>query len=99
MRLARVVHEEADLLNSIRQVRTSQREVLEGADQTPVVGAVRGGERGAVGRRELGVSVNRSRCRVTLSHAGALEKVDGVLALRQEEAIGRAADGDAEEVM
>jgi hypothetical protein len=26
--------------NSIRQVRTSQREVLEGADQTPVVGAV-----------------------------------------------------------
>jgi hypothetical protein len=36
---------------------------------------------------------------VTLSHASALEEVDDVLALRQEEAIGRAADGDAEEVM
>jgi hypothetical protein len=36
---------------------------------------------------------------VTLSHAGALEQVHSVLALRQEEAISRTRDRDPEEVM
>jgi hypothetical protein len=36
---------------------------------------------------------------VTLSHASALENVHGVLSLQQEQAIERARDRDAEEVV
>jgi len=36
---------------------------------------------------------------MTLSHAGALEQVHSVLALRQEEAVSRTRDRDPEEVM
>jgi hypothetical protein len=46
---------------------------------------------------ELGLSVNRGGRRMTLSHARPLEEIDGVLSLRQEQAVG--GDGDAEEVV
>lgn len=36
---------------------------------------------------------------MTLSHARALEKLDGVLSLGEEETIGGARDSDAEEVV
>jgi hypothetical protein len=40
VRLAGGVHEEAHLLNSIRQIRTSQRQVLESSCQAPVLRCV-----------------------------------------------------------
>ena len=36
---------------------------------------------------------------MTLGHAGALEEIQGVLALRQEESVRRTRDGDPEEVV
>jgi hypothetical protein len=36
---------------------------------------------------------------MALGHASPLEKVDGVLSLRQMKAVGGALDGDAEEVV
>jgi len=36
---------------------------------------------------------------MTLSHARPLEEIDGVLSLRQEQAVRGAGDGDAEEVV
>ena len=36
---------------------------------------------------------------MTLGHASALEEIQGVLALRQEESVRRTRDGDPEEVV
>jgi hypothetical protein len=43
--------------------------------------------------------VHRSRAGLTVSHASALEDVDGVLALVEEQALGPALDGDPQEVV
>jgi hypothetical protein len=66
------MHEEAHLLNGILQVGSSQSEVLKGTHYTPVVGGINRREKCTVRGRELGMSVNRSRCRVTLGHACTL---------------------------
>jgi len=95
--LARIVHEQADLLHCICEIRPSQREVLKGAGKTPVLGGV--GDWRALCGRELGSSVNWCRSRVTLGHACTLEKIQRVLALREEEPVGGARDGDPQEVV
>ena len=87
MGLARIMHEEAHLLNRICQIWSSQGEVLKGPSKASVLRAVL--ELGVVLCRELGMSVNGSRCRVTLSHASTLKKIQGILSLRQEQALGR----------
>jgi hypothetical protein len=97
MRLVRVVHEETHLLNGVGEVWTSQREVLESTSEAAVLGSIL--HRSAVRSRELGASVHRSRCRVTLGHAGALEQIHSVLALGEEEAARGPCDRDPEEVM
>jgi hypothetical protein len=93
------MHEEAHLLNGILQVGPSQSEVLKGTHYTPVVGGINRREKCTIRGRELGMSVNRSRCRVTLSHACTLQKVHSILSLGQKETVGGASDGDAEEVV
>jgi hypothetical protein len=45
------------------------------------------------------MSVQRSRAGLTVSHASALEDVDSVLALVEEQALGAAVDGDPQEVV
>jgi hypothetical protein len=97
MRLAWVVHEETHLLNGVGEVQTSQREVLESTSEAVVLGSIL--HRSTVRSRELGMSVHRSRCRVTLSHTGALEQIHSVLALGEEEATRGPCDRDPEEVM
>ena len=97
MGLARIMHEEAHLLNRICQIWSGQGEVLKGPSKASVLRAVL--ELGAVLCRELGMSVNRSRCRVTLSHASTLKKIQGVLSLGQKKSLGGMRDGDAEEVV
>ena len=47
MRLTRVMHEQADLLNSKGQVKPRQCEVLKGVGEAPVLGGV--SYRGTVG--------------------------------------------------
>jgi len=95
--LARIVHEQADLLHCICEIRPSQREVLKGAGKTPVLSGV--GDWRALCGRELGSSVNWCRNRVTLGQACTLEKIQRILALREEEAVGGARDGDPQEVV
>jgi hypothetical protein len=79
VRLTRGMHEEAHLLSSVLHVRPNQGEVLESTHNTPVVRAVSRREECAVRGRELSMSVNGSRCRVTLNHAGPLEKIHSIL--------------------
>jgi hypothetical protein len=45
------------------------------------------------------MSVDGGHGRVTLRHASPLKNVGGVLSLRQKEVVGRAHDGDPEEVV
>jgi hypothetical protein len=99
VRLTRGMHEEAHLVNSVLQVRPSQGEVLESTHNTPVVRAISRREECTVRGRELGISVNGTRCRVTLSHAGLLENIHSILSLRQKQTIYGAGDSDAEEVV
>ena len=67
------------MLDGVSQVRTGQREVLECASKAPVRERI--SNRGTDGGRKLGMSVNRCRRRVTLSHAVALKELNGVLSL------------------
>jgi len=92
--LTRIMHEQVDLLHSICKIRSSQREVLKCAGKTPVLGGI--GDGRTLSGREIGTSVNRCRCRVTLGHACPLKKV---LPLGEEETVGGACDGDPEEVV
>lgn len=82
MGLAQIIHEEAHLLYRICQVRTSQDDVLESADKTPIGGWI--SNRGDLGRGELGLSINKIHCRVTCRHVHSLKNVDGVLSLTHE---------------
>ena len=91
------MHEEAHLLNGVGDVGPSQREVLKSAGETPVLRSIF--NMIAICSRQLGTSVNRCRCRVTLGHASTLKKIHSVLLLRQKEAISRSRDRDPEEVM
>jgi hypothetical protein len=93
----RIMHKEIDLLDNICQVEASERRILQCADEAPLLGRISNGC--AIGGRELGASVNMSRCRLTLGHACSLQEVNGILPLGEEEAVNGARDGDAEEVV
>jgi len=97
MRLAGIMHEEAHLLNGVGDVGPSQREILQSSSKAAVLGSIL--HRSPIRSRELGTSVHRSRCRVTLGHASTLEQIHSVLVLREEEAVNRTRDRDLEEVM
>jgi hypothetical protein len=99
VRLTQGMHEEAHLLNSSLQVRPSQGEVLESTHNTLVVRAIKRREECAVRGRELSMSVNKTRCRVTLSHTDPLEKICSILSLRQKQTICGASDDNDEEVV
>jgi hypothetical protein len=73
MRLSRVVHEKTHLLDCIGEVRTSQPEILESSGEAAILSGIC--HWSAIHSRQLGMSVHRSRRRVTLSHAGALKQV------------------------
>jgi hypothetical protein len=83
---ARIMHEEAHLLHSVRQVGARLRYMPGSAMGAPSVA-------------ELGTRVNRCRCRVTLGHARLLKKIHRVLPLAKEEPVGGASHGDPQEVM
>ena len=66
VRFPRIMHVEADLLNSVGEVGPSQRVVLQDASQTTVHGVSNGV---AGSRTQLGPRVNRSHRGVALRHA------------------------------
>jgi hypothetical protein len=96
MRLARVVHVKAHLLDGVGDVRPGEEEVLKGPGKTPVAGGI--GNRGADGG-EFALCVHWSRAGLAVSHASAVEDVDDVLPLVEEHARGTALDGDPQEVV
>jgi hypothetical protein len=86
------VHIEAHLLDDVGDVGASEDEVLQGPGETPIAGRI--SYRRAIIGGDLALSVHRSRVGLTISHASALEVIDGVLALVEEQALGPVLGGD-----
>jgi hypothetical protein len=86
MRLTRVVHVEAHLLDRIGNVGPGEGEVLESPSQAAVGSRVADGGR-HVGE-DLGPSVDRCGAELAVAHASTLKDVSSILALVEEEAVG-----------
>ena len=90
------MHENTGLLNSVGQIRTGDRHVLQGAGETAVDSRVI--EEVTVGYGEFAAGVDRSTNRMTIGHTGSFDDVQSILALREVESRGREGDGNAEEM-
>jgi hypothetical protein len=91
MRLPRVVHVKAHLLDGVGNVGPGEEEVLKGPGKTPVAGWI--GDRGA-GCREFALRIHKSREGLAFNHASTFKNVDDVLPLVEEQALGTALDSD-----
>jgi hypothetical protein len=69
---------EADLLDSVGEIRPGESEVLYGASKTPISSRI--SHKITQSSRQLRLSVNRSGARLAISHPGTLEYVQGILA-------------------
>jgi len=69
MRLSRVMHIEADLLNSISNVRTGEGEILKCSSNAAIVSRVSDGNTIS---RKLSMSINRSTIGLAVKHTGTL---------------------------
>ena len=79
MRFPRSMHVEACLLDSMCDVGARQSQVLKGACKAAVLSGIRD-ERTVISCK-FATGVYGSRTRVAILHAGALEKINGILAL------------------
>jgi hypothetical protein len=96
MRLPRVVHVEAHLLDGVGDVKPGEDEVLKCPSNTPVAGWI---DDQGVGGGEFALRINQSHAGLAFSHASTVKDVDGVLPLVEEHALGTALDGDPQEVV
>jgi hypothetical protein len=79
MRCTRSMHMKTDLMHNIGNVRSGKGEILKCTSQTSILSSVR--QELALGVRKLRLSINRSSCRVAVSHASTLKNIHGILAL------------------
>lgn len=87
----------AHLLNSVLQLGTSERQVLQGTNDGPVEGGIRGWR--SVSSGELDLRIHVSSRGLAVKHAGAVKVLMSRLPLVEEEAIGTTYYPDAEEVV
>lgn len=92
-----VMHMKADLLDGVGDVETGERQVLKGPDEAPLLSWI--GNGGARSGGDLGLGVHGCRARLAVHHASALEDVESILALREEDPIGALLHGNPQEVM
>jgi hypothetical protein len=95
--LARIMHEEANLLDGIGQVRASECKVLQSAGDAAVKCGI--GKGATILARDFGLGVYGSGNWLTLKHFGTIKNFKCILLLRQKEAGGVFVDVDTEEVM
>jgi hypothetical protein len=87
MRLVRSMHVKTYLLVNILNIRSCQCEILKSTNKTLVLSSIR--NKLTICVRKLGLSINECQGRVTLSHAGMLKKISGILSLGDEHAFRR----------
>jgi hypothetical protein len=88
---------EEHLLDGVGDVGEGKDEVLQGPSETPIAGRI--SHRRAIVGADLALSVHQSHAGIAISHASALEDVDGVLTLVEEQALGSTLDGDPQEMV
>ena len=96
VRLTRIVHMQANLLNNVSDIRSGESEVLQGTCKTPELRSDL--NRWAISR-QLGVGVHGSRARLALGHASALQDIQHVLPLREEKSCATAPDMHPQKVV
>jgi hypothetical protein len=84
MRFSRRVHVEACLLHSMSNIWVSQSQVLQSTCIAAILGGV--GEKSTICSGELASYINRCSTRVAVNHASTLEKLEGILSLREHHA-------------
>jgi hypothetical protein len=97
VRLPRIMHMKAQLLNHISDVRPSEGEVLESTRETPVRGGIR--HPVPVGLRQLALRVNWSRAGVAIGHPSSLKDVKSVLPLVKKKSSRMRRNCDPKEVV
>lgn len=78
MRFPRIMHIETNLLHRVGNVRTGERQILQGSSQTVIVSRIR---HRVTSTGKLGVSVDRCAAWLTSRHPGILKYVHGILTL------------------
>ena len=81
MRLPRIMHMEANLLNSVGDGWTSESQILQSSSKTAKISRV--GNRNSTIRRELWICVNWRGTRLAVRHTGTLKNLHHILALGQ----------------
>jgi hypothetical protein len=97
VRRARSMHVKADLLNCIGDVWMSQCKILKSACKTPVICSI--WKQVTINSQELQTGVNRCRRRLIVGHTSTLKYIKSILMLGQEQAVRRATNNHAEEVV
>jgi hypothetical protein len=96
MRLSGIMHKQADLLNSISNIRSGESKVLKSSSKTAVLSRI--SNRDAICSK-LGVSVHGSTARFALTHTGTLQNVQHILALRKEQGVTAALNTDSQKMV
>jgi hypothetical protein len=86
------MHMEADLLDNVGDVGTSERQVLEGPSETPELSWI--SNRRPKSGRDLGLSVHGRRDRLAVHQASMLKDVKSDLTLSEEESVDLMLYGD-----
>jgi hypothetical protein len=73
---------EADLLDSVGEIRPGESEVLQGSSKTPISSRI--SHRITQSSRQLRLSVDRSGARLAISHPGTLQDIHAILTLVKE---------------
>jgi hypothetical protein len=81
MRLSRCMHVQTCLLNRMSNIGASQGEILESPCKTAILRRI--SQKRTLISGELATRVNRSDTWVAVEHAGVLEKIGSILALRK----------------
>jgi hypothetical protein len=97
VRLPRIMHMKAQLLNRISDVRPSEAEVLESTNETPVRGGIR--HPVPLGLRQLVLHVNWSGTGVAIGHPSSLKDVKSVLPLVKKKSSRMRRNSDPKEVV
>jgi hypothetical protein len=97
VRLPKIMHVKADLMDNIGDVRTGERQVLEGPGKAPEVSRISNRRPGGGG--DLDLHVHGRRDWLTFHHASALKDVESELVLSEEESIGLMLYGDPQKVV
>ena len=95
--VSRSMHMEANLLNCVLKLRSSESEVLESTNNGPVEASIRSGS--TISSRELGLRVDRSGGRFAVKHSSTVEELMSVLPLMKKETIRTTHHLNTEEVV